>query len=69
MEAIDSRLDGVLGLSLKDLKTGATVMEVRPAEPFPTASSIKLAVLYELYRQAEDGGIDLAALTTPRCRA
>jgi beta-lactamase class A len=65
VEAIDSRLDGVLGLSLKDLKTGATVMEVRPAEPFPTASSIKLAVLYELYRQAEDGGIDLAALTTP----
>lgn len=65
VEAVDAKLDGVLGLSLKDLKTGATVMELRPAEPFPTASSIKLAVLYELYRQADEGRIDLAALTTP----
>lgn len=65
VEAVDARLDGVLGLSLKDLKTGATVMEIRPAEPFPTASSIKLAILYELYRQAEEGRIDLGAVTTP----
>jgi beta-lactamase class A len=65
VEAVDARLDGVLGLSLKDLKTGATVMEIRPTEPFPTASSIKLAVLYELYRQAEEGRIDLGAVTTP----
>ena len=65
IEAVDTSLDGVLGLSLVDVKTGATVMELRPAEPFPTASSIKLAVLYELYRQAEEGRIDLAALTTP----
>jgi beta-lactamase class A len=65
VQEVDARLDGVLGLSLKDLKTGATVLEVRPNEPFPTASSIKLAVLYELYRQAEEGKVDLAALTTP----
>jgi beta-lactamase class A len=65
VEEVDSRLDGVLGLSLKDLKTGATVVEIRPAEAFPTASSIKLAVLYELYRQAEEGRVDLAGLTTP----
>ena len=63
------RLDGVLGLSLKDLKTGATVMELHPAEPFPTASSIKLAVLYELYRQAEEGRIDLAEVTHPPAAA
>jgi beta-lactamase class A len=65
VEAADASLDGVLGLSLKDLRTGAVLMELRPAEPFPTASSIKLAVLYELYRQAEEGRVDLAALTTP----
>ena len=65
VEAVDARLDGVLGLSIKDLKTGSVVMELRPAEPFATASSIKLAVLYELYRQAEEGRVDLAGLTTP----
>ena len=65
VEAADAKLDGVLGLSLQDLKTGATVMELRPAEPFPTASSIKLAVLYELFRQAEEGRVDLSGLTTP----
>lgn len=65
VEAVDAQLDGVLGLSIKDRKTGATVMELRPAEPFPTASSIKLAVLYELYRQADEGRVDLSGLTTP----
>ena len=69
VEAVDAGLDGVLGLSLKDLKTGATVMELRPAEPFPTASSIKLAVIYELYRQAEEGRIDLAAPHHPPAAA
>ena len=59
-----SGLDGVLGLSVKDLKTGRT-LEVRPDEPFPQASSIKLAVLYELYRQAEEGKVDLAEVTRP----
>ena len=40
-------------------RAGAT-LELRADEPFPTASSIKLAVLYELYRQAEEGRLDLA---------
>ena len=65
IEAVDASLDGALGLSVQDLKKGATVIELRPAEPFPTASSIKLAILYELYRQAEEGRVDLAGLTTP----
>lgn len=64
LEKIDRSLDGVLGLSLKDLKTGTTC-EIRPDEPFPQASVIKLAVLYELYRQAEQGRIDLAEVTRP----
>jgi beta-lactamase class A len=62
--AVDSRLDGVLGVYVRDLETGATI-ELRPDEVFPTASSIKLAVLYELYRQAEEGRIDLAEVTRP----
>jgi beta-lactamase class A len=61
---VDTRLDGVLGVYVRDLTTGATV-ELRPDEVFPTASSIKLAVLYEVYRQAEEGRIDLAEVTRP----
>jgi beta-lactamase class A len=64
IEAVDRGLDGVLGVSVKDLKGGMTY-ELRPQEPFPQASSIKLAVLYELYRQAEEGRVDLAEITRP----
>jgi len=64
LERIDQSLDGVLGLSLKDLKTGAT-LEIRPDEPFPQASVIKLAVLYELYRQADEGKVNLSEVTRP----
>ena len=64
IETVASSLDGVLAVSLRDQKTGASI-DLHPAEPFPLASSIKLAVLYELYRQAEDGRIDLAEVTTP----
>jgi len=64
IETVDRGLDGVLGLSVKDLKGGMT-LEIRPQEPFPQASSIKLAVLYELFRQAEEGRVDLRELTRP----
>ena len=64
VQAVDARLDGVLGVSVRDLATGATV-ELRPDEVFPTASSIKLAVLYELYRQAEEGRLDVSEVTRP----
>jgi beta-lactamase class A len=64
IDAVDERLDGVLGVAVRDLSTGAT-LELRPDETFPTASSIKLAVLYELYRQAAEGRIDLGETTRP----
>jgi beta-lactamase class A len=64
VQAVDARLDGVLGVFVRDLATGTTV-ELRPDEVFPTASSIKLAVLYEVYRQAEEGRLDLAEVTRP----
>lgn len=62
--AVDARLDGVLGVHVEDLSSGTTI-SVRPDEPFPTASSIKLAVLYELYRQAAEGRLDLHQLVAP----
>jgi beta-lactamase class A len=64
VEVVDRGLDGVLGVSVRDLKTGAAI-EIRPDESFPTASAIKPAVLLELYHQAEGGRIDLLATTTP----
>ena len=56
VQAVDARLDGVLGVYVRDLATGTTI-EQRPDEVFPTASSIKLAVLYEILiaRPRRDG--------------
>ena len=48
----ERRLDGVLGVAILDLSSGQELL-VRPDEVFPQASSIKVAVLAELYRQAE----------------
>ena len=64
VEAVDRSLDGVLGVAIRDEKTGAT-MEIRADEVFPTASTIKLAILYELYRQAEERRVDLSEVTRP----
>ncbi len=64
MAEVDKRLDGVLGVSVRDIATG-TVLEIRGAEAFPTASSIKVAVLYELFRQADEGKLDLSEITRP----
>jgi len=49
---VDARLDGVLGVAIEDLKTGETIL-LHPDEIFPQASSIKIAVLAELYHQNE----------------
>jgi beta-lactamase class A len=48
----DRQLDGVLGVAIMDLNSGQTLL-VRPDEMFPQASSIKIAVLAELYHQAQ----------------
>ncbi len=62
--AVAARLDGVLAVSVEDLAGGAT-LELRQDEVFPTASTIKVAVLYELYRQAEEGRLRLDEVTRP----
>jgi beta-lactamase class A len=53
----DKHFDGVLGVAVLDLTDGKTLL-VHGDEVFPQASSIKIAVLAELYRQeqqARDG--------------
>jgi beta-lactamase class A len=67
VEAVDRGLDGVLGMSVRDLKTGAA-LDIRADEPFPTASAIKPAILLELFHQGEAGRIDLLATTTPAAK-
>ena len=49
---VEQQLDGVLGVAILDLNSGEQLL-VRPDEIFPQASSIKIAVLAELYRQAQ----------------
>ncbi len=44
IETVGESLDGVGGVCVKDLKTGAMI-EIRGGEVFPRASSIKLVVL------------------------
>jgi beta-lactamase class A len=60
--ATDRRLDGVLGVAVLDLASGETLLH-HADEVFPQASSIKIAVLAELYRQAQDASAGKARLT------
>lgn len=55
---IDARLDGVLAVAIKDLTDGRTIL-LHADEVMPTASTIKIAVLAELYRQDAAGGARL----------
>jgi beta-lactamase class A len=49
---VDNNLDGVLGVAIEDLTTGQKFF-LREDEVLPQASSIKIAVLAELYHQAQ----------------
>jgi len=59
----DRKLDGVLGVAILDLSTGHTLL-LNADEVMPTASSIKIAILAELYRQAQQGKLKLTDLYT-----
>jgi beta-lactamase class A len=58
IRTIEAGLDGVLGLAVKDLKTGKTFF-INENEVFPQASSIKIALLFEVFKQAEEGKLRL----------
>ena len=60
---VEAGLDGVLGLALKDLETGKTVF-LNEREVFPQASSIKIAILLETFKQAEEGRLKLDEFIT-----
>lgn len=50
VEAIANRLDGVMGAAIVDLTDGRILLR-NADRVFPAASSIKIAILLELYRQ------------------
>ena len=54
-----SETDGVVGYIVTDLTTDERVAARLEREPFPTASAIKLSILYELLKQAEAGTLPL----------
>ncbi len=63
LHEVDRNLDGVMGVAIKDLTSNHTIL-LQPDEVFPQASSIKIAVLVELYRQAQQGKLKLTDLYT-----
>lgn len=60
---VDRGLDGVLGVAIEDLTTKQQFL-LRGNEVFPQASSIKIALLAELYRQAQSGKLKLTDVYT-----
>ena len=58
--AAADEVEGVVGVFARDLATGAVVAH-NADTIFPTASVMKVPILYELYHQVEAGGVDLAA--------
>ena len=61
----DGNLDGVLGVAIEDLATGQKYL-LHENEVFSQASSIKIAILAELYQQAQQGKLKLTDLYTVR---
>ena len=63
MRDMDGQLDGVMGVAIEDLTTGNHIF-LDADEVFAQASSIKITVLAELYRQAQQGKLKLTDLYT-----
>jgi beta-lactamase class A len=60
---VDQHLDGVMGVAIEDLTTGDQFF-LHENEVFAQASSIKIPVLAELYRQTQQGKLKLTDLYT-----
>jgi beta-lactamase class A len=60
---VDFHLDGVMGVAIEDLTSGEHIF-LHEDEVFAQASSIKIAVLANLYLQAQQGKLKLTDLYT-----
>lgn len=58
LDTAAQRVDGVVSYEIVDLTSGRRFSRDAD-EPFPTASAIKIGILYELFRQADEGKVQL----------
>jgi beta-lactamase class A len=58
LASIAAGVDGVVGYDIVDLTSNERISHLE-RETFPTASAIKLAIVYELYKQVSEGRITL----------
>src|SRR5215469_8043181 len=63
IQDVTQNVDGVMGVMVEDLASNQT-FTILPDEVFPTASSIKIAVLADLYLQAQQGKLKLTDMYT-----
>src|SRR6202158_5956464 len=63
IQQVDQHLEGVMGVATEDLTTGDHYF-LHEDEVFAQASSIKIAVLANLYLQAQQGKLNLTDLYT-----
>jgi len=69
IQDIASHVDGVVGYLIVDQSSGSRVAHLE-RETFPTASTIKLAIVYELFKQVEEGKLRLEeTMTLERAKA
>ena len=69
LQEISSGLDGVMGYAVVDLTSGERFGHLEH-QVFPTASTIKLAIVYELFKRADEGTVDLEQkITLDRAKA
>lgn len=58
LERIASAVNGVVGYDIVDLTSGEHISRLQD-QIFPTASAIKVGIVYELFKQSADGRIKL----------
>jgi beta-lactamase class A len=63
LHSIADGADAVVGIAVKDLRTGEQFL-INEKEVFPTASSIKIFIAAEVYRQAAEGKFSLTDVRT-----
>jgi beta-lactamase class A len=69
VQEIGAQVDGVVGYEILDLTSGERIAHLE-RELFPAASTIKLAIVYELFKQADEKRISLDdRITLDRAKA
>jgi beta-lactamase class A len=69
IQDIAARVDGVVGYLIVDQTSGKRIAHLE-RESFPTASTIKLAIVYELFKQVDEGALRLdEPVTLERAKA